>query len=434
MAGVPKEFTAAHVAANSRPGDLYTPFLLSGEPFRSAMRRDFHLGARQGVGIAPEDLAANAGKPAPGLDLEDDTLFYNTSKAKEYWKDKDLPRPTKDIHRLRDDLKKWGYCLVEDALSKEQCAHFRRRVLDQADGERLAGVACYNGSPVPPGAAVPNTQLVHCLINKGERFAAVLDHDPAAVQAGPLIEQLVSDTIGADFLCSSFIAIIAGTNNIPQQPHQDQACAPLQVREAPLTCNTMFLLDEFRADNGGTLLIPGSHLLLSKSLSIDQPLPPAINLEAPAGTACVFEGRLLHGAGINRTAERRAMMVTNSLKPWMRQQEVHLLSTARDVLERAGPKLLYRLGFRPTTALGGVEGNWRGEYQVWQRAAMEGGRFRPIRELGPGSKPEELAADYNYRHSELGAKLAPHQDGAVDEVRERYRGIRPAFLPPASKL
>ena len=35
----------------------------------------------------------------------------------------------------------FGYCLVEDALSQEQLHTMRTRVLEQAEGERLAGIA-----------------------------------------------------------------------------------------------------------------------------------------------------------------------------------------------------------------------------------------------------------------------------------------------------
>lgn len=427
----PTEFSPAHIAANSRHGDLFTSFVRSGEPFKSTMRENFHMSARLGLGIDPKHAEEHRNTRAPGLDLDDDSLFYNTQgEAARYWAGKDLPKPTKDIHQLRKDLLKWGYCLIADGLSREQCAYFKKRVLDQADGEILAGVACFNGSPIPPGADIPNTQLVHCLLNKGDRFADVLDYNPSAVQAGPLIEQLIGETIGSDFIQSSYIAIIAGKHNLPQNMHQDQACGPHQIKEAPLTCNTMYLLDEFRADNGGTLIIPGSHLIASKSISIDEPLPPAINLEAPAGTVCVFEGRVLHGTGVNRTNQRRAMMVSNSLKPWMRHQEVHLLSLAKDVIDKASPKLLYRLGFRPTGAIGGVEGNWRGEYQVFQRLVLESKDFKPIRELSRNSSKEELMKDYNYRHSELGARLSRFQDGAIPEVKAKYGNMKPAFVPP----
>ena len=48
---------------------------------------------------------------------------------------------------MRRDIKEWGFCLIEDAMSKEQCDRFLNRLLDQAEGERLAGV----DQPTPSG-------------------------------------------------------------------------------------------------------------------------------------------------------------------------------------------------------------------------------------------------------------------------------------------
>ncbi len=48
--------------------------------------------------------------------------YYDTTigSKHDYWKDKDVPVPTKDINRLRSDLLNWGYCKIEDALNTEQ--------------------------------------------------------------------------------------------------------------------------------------------------------------------------------------------------------------------------------------------------------------------------------------------------------------------------
>ena len=40
----------------------------------------------------------------------------------------------------------------------------------------------------------------------------------------------------------------------------------------------------------------------------------------------MFEGRLLHGTGVNTTETPRRMFVGNSLKPGFRQQELWALS------------------------------------------------------------------------------------------------------------
>ena len=188
---VPIEFTSEYVEENSPVEEqLYGAFLNSGEPYRSMARPDFHTSARLGFSHDPRSVQNG---PTPGLDLEDDGLYYNTTgSAAEYWKDRGLPTPTKDLKTLRSDLKQWGYCLIEEGLSSEQTRRMHKRLADQAEGERMAGVACWSGTPAPPGQPLCNSQMLHCLINKGKQFIQCVEHDPQGVQAGPMIEQLIT--------------------------------------------------------------------------------------------------------------------------------------------------------------------------------------------------------------------------------------------------
>ena len=57
-------------------------------------------------------------------------------------------------------MRQWGYCKIEDALSAEQVANIRKRVLDQAEGERMAGIA----------QRTPSGQNINCCVNKGQLF------------------------------------------------------------------------------------------------------------------------------------------------------------------------------------------------------------------------------------------------------------------------
>ena len=105
--------------------------------------------------------------------------YYDTTTGDkhEYWRDHDLPRPTKDIDRLRHDFVTWGYCMVEDALSPSQVATVQERVLAQAEGERRARIA----------QKTPSGQNVNCCVNKGECFEALIEQHPSIMQGGPLV-------------------------------------------------------------------------------------------------------------------------------------------------------------------------------------------------------------------------------------------------------
>jgi hypothetical protein len=122
----------------------------------------------------------------------------------------------------------------------------------------------------------------------------------------------------------------------------------------------------------------------------------------------IFEGRLLHGTGVNKSAQPRTILVMNAIKPFMRQQELHLFSASSEILTNASDKLLYRLGAIPK-GLGGIEGAWNGDRLLAQRLAMESGEYRALGQLSADSDSETLAAAYSYRFSEVGLRQEPFQ-------------------------
>ena len=61
---------------------------------------------------------------------------------------------------------------------------------------------------------------------------------------------------------------------------------------------------------------------------------------------------------------------------------------------------------------------------------MEDGRYRRIGELRPDSPPEDLGADYGWRHGDSARRQAPHQPATLAGIRERYEGLEPPWRRP----
>ena len=207
----PQEFTAEHIKANS-PTDaqLYTSFHSSGEPWKSMFANNPWL--------RPPDTC----KP---LEFGEGQYWDTTVGRKHpYWSQYGLPQPTKDLHQLRADLKEWGFCLIEDGLSSDQCKHFYERLWQQSEGERAAGVAHDS----------PTGQMINTLVNKGRCFGQCIEQDPRGVQAGPMIEQMMGETLGEGWICHSSLAIGADPGGYPQGLHIDQGpLLPWITAEAP---------------------------------------------------------------------------------------------------------------------------------------------------------------------------------------------------------
>ncbi len=70
----------------------------------------------------------------------------------------------------------------------------------------------------------------------------------------------------------------------------------------------------------------------------------------------MFDGRLWHGTGANRTTSRRHLLLGYFCRPWIRPQENFTLSLLDELYGQASPELLGRLGFRTYATLGNVNG------------------------------------------------------------------------------
>ena len=188
--------------------------------------------------------------------------------------------------------------------------------------------------------------------------------------------------------------------------HMDQGpLVPWITEQAPALVNTMYIPQDINEENGGTLVIPGSHKIMSEAGSggMIGKLPPTINLEAEAGTIMIFDGRLLHGTGVNKTDKRRFVATMSNVKAWMRTQENWSLSAAPDVIENASPKLLHRMGMQAIVYGATIEGFGMGASgkvgDVWGnmkpfRKAYDEGKYERVRELSPNSSKEDLSKDY----------------------------------------
>ena len=389
MKKIPKEFDPARIAAHAESAQqIYREENNAKEPMASVLANNPE------IYFVPPQRRSDWGKWEfkPGS-------YYDTTIGSQhpFWREQDLPQPSKDIRRLRADLLNWGYCKVEDALSAEQVATLRQRVLEQAEGEQLAGIA----------QRTPSGQNINCCVNKGRCFELFIEQHPSIAQGGPLVEQLVTEALGPGWICTSLIAAISLQGGVPQALHQDQN-NNLDSR-SPMSVNILTAITDVDEKTGGTLVIPGSHTVLADAVRAGKPvgkLPPAINMDAKAGTMVITDGRLLHGTGINHTDQPRIVMLNGMQKPWLRQQENWMLSVRPEVLERASAKLLHRMGYQATTGTQTNEGHGFGAvgklYEaagalVDFRLAADKGAYQRVGELRPDADGEMLNAPFTLR-------------------------------------
>ncbi|MDT4998466.1 MAG: hypothetical protein QOK12_571 [Mycobacterium sp.] len=109
-------------------------------------------------------------------------------------------------------------------------------------------------------------------------------------------------------------------------------------------CNTLWAMSEYTDEIGATRVVPGSHTLSDHHAFSPADTVPA---EMERGSVLMYTGKLYHGGGANRTADRvrKAINITYAVG-WVRQEENQYLSTPLDVAKTLDDGLLRLMGYQ----------------------------------------------------------------------------------------
>jgi ectoine hydroxylase-related dioxygenase (phytanoyl-CoA dioxygenase family) len=108
--------------------------------------------------------------------------------------------------------------------------------------------------------------------------------------------------------------------------------------------NTLLTLDEFTPENGGTIVVPGTHQRAERP--DDEFLAAAAaSVRCPAGTAIVFDSTLWHAAGVNGSARDRVGINQQFTRSFLKQQVDYVRALGDDVVERQEPRTQQLLGW-----------------------------------------------------------------------------------------
>jgi len=224
---------------------------------------------------------------------------------------------------------------VTDALDREGCVVVER-FLDDAKVAALKEELAPYREETPLGRNDFEgfaTRRIYAL------FAKVRGFDELAVH--PLLLGVLDEVLG-HYQLSGPVGIDIGPGESPQGLHRDDVVYPLAWPHQQVVLNTMWALDDFRADNGGTLIVPGSH----RSAPTEMPdLTDAIAATMPAGSMMFYLGTVWHGGGANRTSERRLGVILEYAASWLRAQENHVTAVPVEIVRTLEPRLQELLGY-----------------------------------------------------------------------------------------
>jgi ectoine hydroxylase-related dioxygenase (phytanoyl-CoA dioxygenase family) len=222
----------------------------------------------------------------------------------------------------RSRLDKDGYAALPDVLSAGQLAVIRTRLREllAAEGDR-AGLEVHQEA---------GTDRLADLVNKDPAFDACF--------TDPRLLACVAHVLGEFKLSSlNFRAALPG-----------QGLQSLHAEGGPVTdpahfyvCNSIWLLDDFTADNGATRVVPGSHLSGKSPGDVMTDTrdahPGEVHLLAPAGSVVVFNSHLWHGGTVNRSSRPRRALHAYFTRRGYAQQLDQRKYVRPETLARLGP-------------------------------------------------------------------------------------------------
>ncbi len=140
----------------------------------------------------------------------------------------------------------------------------------------------------------------------------------------------------------------------PQLPHRDQNMWRGQIGETEYLVNVMWPFTPYNFENGGTLVWPKSH----GRRALD-PNPPTGEFapEVEPGSALLFLGSTLHGAGGNASNNVRRGAIISYCLGWLKPFENQWLAYPPEIARHFSPELAALIGYqqhRPN--LGNFEG------------------------------------------------------------------------------
>lgn len=252
-----------------------------------------------------------------------------------------MPLPATAIDYWAAMLRRDGYCIIPDAVPAAAIA-----VLDADLEPAFAQTPFCQG-----GFYGATTKRFGRLLVRSPMAARLVQHD---IVLG-IVDRLLlpwCDTIQLNV--TQAIAVHPGAP--AQLPHRDEGMWRVPASEAEYLVNVLWPLTAFRADTGATRIWPNTH---GPNRAIAEPADGDEGVAAAMspGSALLFLGSTLHGAGANISGEVRRGVVVGYALGWLKPYENPWLAYPPDIARNFSPELAGLVGYRQHRPnLGNYEG------------------------------------------------------------------------------
>jgi hypothetical protein len=215
-----------------------------------------------------------------------------------------------------------GYVVWENLLSAEECRQIRQVVRPWLGH---TGRNSFEGR---------RTQRIYSVLSRTRVCDRLVDN--------PRVLAVLDRLLMSNYLLSALQAINIQPGETAQLPHHDDGFYPIPRPREPLTAATIWAIDDFTADNGATVVTPGSHRWGKRRPSSEDRALPVV---MPAGSCVFFVGTLWHGGGANTTTRERLAVTAQYCEPWLRPMEAFTLSVSREIARTVSDDIRRLLGY-----------------------------------------------------------------------------------------
>lgn len=190
---------------------------------------------------------------------------------------------------------------------------------------------------VPMGSARSHEDryLIHDLLARDRAFGGLLDD--------VRLQQLVAPVLGDHWVMYAFTSssLPPGGTNYGRRLHVD---SPRFCPSYVFNVGMIWTLDAFTRENGGTEVLPGSHLV--QELPDESQFERGFRqVECPAGSLILFNARLAHRSGVNGTGQWRHALTLNACRSFMKQRMDWVRFLPREISDALGPQARRLIGF-----------------------------------------------------------------------------------------
>ncbi len=201
-----------------------------------------------------------------------------------------------------------GWCVMDHVIPKDRVADVRDRVIASTNRHR---------NPDAPA----NIGHVSGFLKYDQSLASYL--------ADRRLLDLVGALLGHHFRISFTTATINEPGNDRGGWHADwpfnqrnAGHVPSPYPDIVMHLTTIWMLSSFTGDNGGTLIVPGSHRAANNptgnnGVSPEEPYPTELNVTGEAGSVLIMDSRLWHATAANASMDPRVAVVVRYAPWWL---------------------------------------------------------------------------------------------------------------------